>query len=281
MTIRTSFSPVRPEAERDDVASPAAPEGLVGARVLEEPPPTPGGVICCRFAARCERRRRMSRWRRKARRTRRRRKTKTPTTTPAICSGVRADEEPGERGGDDGSEVGAEEGVVAEVSIVSAVAEVVGVGPRVVEGALLDGGLEEELEGAGVLEDVAEGVASEVAPEDDKVEKTLVVPGGGMIDPVAPGGLGDRNVVGVRVCVRVVPGAGETKMVVVVKTVVMASGATVVVTKIVFVIVEVSSETNAVVVADAVSVVVSVPGCCAACRLRSPSLVCPGVVSCA
>jgi len=209
---------------------------------------------------------------------------KTPTTTPAICSGVRAEEDDGGGGGGRGVEVGGGVGVgVVVVIIVSIVAEVVGLG--VVELDAGEVGTEDvaeieakDVEDVGEARDVGvnevENRAPDVAPDACEVEDDPEVPGGGRIDPVDPGGFGDRNVVGVRVSVTVVPAGGGTTIVVVVNIVVTASGTTVVVTKIVFVMVEVSSETNTVVVAGTTTVVVNVPAGCAACRLGEPSPLC-------
>jgi hypothetical protein len=221
---------------------------------------------------------------------------KIPTTTPAICSGVRDGllVAAGKGGGGAVVEVvvGAAREVVLEI-IVSMVAEVVALGVVVEEkeedvDTVLDADGEDEVVGNIRVVDDDDGrdvgvdevgiKALELEPEADVVEEAPELPDWETEDTVEEGGLGERNVVGVRVSVTVVPAVGGTNMVVVVNTVVTARGATVVVTKIVFVIVVVSSETNTVVVVATVTVVVSTPVGSMAWRLSNSARISDDVV---
>lgn len=169
---------------------------------------------------------------------------------------------------------GGDWGVVVVVTIVSIVADVVGE-------AVVD---IKDVEDIGDRDaDVDEVVVRllEAVPETGRVEDAPDVPGGGRMDPVELGGFGDMNVVTMRVSVTVVHDGGGTTIVIVVNTVVTASGATVVMASIVFVMVELASETNIVVVSVTATVMVDVPAAgCVACRLDGPSLACDGVMFC-
>lgn len=223
--MRTSFSPVRPEAEREDASPPLMMGGAVPPGMVED---GCGGVSCWRAAARWDRRRRMRRRIRKARPRRRRRKMMIPTTTPAIWSAER-DWEAVEGGR--GVEVGVE-----VVDIVSRVAEVVDDDDG-------DGVVEEGVVVVGIMADDGEelGGVDVGGINDVDVDAVPDVVGVTVLVDAEVGGPGDRDVVGVLVSVAVVPAWGPTKTVVVVKTVVTACGATVTVVKKVLVMVLVTS----------------------------------------